>query len=149
MTGSGQGKTQAGELLIQKSQLNFHGLCTLPILEAKCSQKILFRKWIELWLLFSCVIFNKYHTFMGWVADRSNESNLDLSNLRSKYLRACHRPLVSWLSGGYFYDYGLNALRGIACLDLHNTTLFIHTRTGGRVSLEGKQYFEGKFPVVI
>ena len=98
MTGSGQGKTQAGELLIQKSQLNFHGLCTLPILEAKCSQKILFRKWIELWLLFSCVIFNKYHTFMGWVADRSNESNLDLSNLRSKYLRSWQAVAVElWL----------------------------------------------------
>ena len=52
----------------------------------------------KLWLLFSCVVFNKYHTFMDWLADRSNESNLDLSNLRSKYLRAWQAVAVElWL----------------------------------------------------
>ena len=57
----------------------------------------------------------------------------------------CERGRLWLWSSGYFYDYGLNALRGIACLDLHTSTLFICTYTDwGKGQSWGQTIFRGK-----
>lgn len=149
MTGSGQSKTQAGDFWSRNPNWIFMVCARYLFWRQNVHQKILFKNWIELSNsdYYFPVLFST-NTTLSWAGPLTGQMNqIWICPIWGQNI--CERGRLWQWSSSYFYDYGLNALRGIACLDLHTSTLFIHTRTGGRVSLEGKQYFEGKLHVVI
>ena len=150
MTGVGQGKTQPGDFWSRNPNWIFMLAARKPyqsqlVIKRTHNMYLKAHEIIGVSSIKLCVLIQMWKVY-GQRADRANESNSDLSNLRSKYLRVCHRPLASWLSGGYFYDYGLNALPGIACRGCHSCAwLPTYSCVQGRVSLGSKHYSREKF----
>ena len=111
MTGVGQGKTQAADFWSTNPNWIFMPRCTQCHFRGKWSWK----QHISAFHLWNFAFEFKREMFMGsWWTGQMNQ--IGICPIWGQNI--CERASLR-LSGGYFYDYGLNALPGIACRGCH------------------------------